>query len=127
MDDVGNAAQIADVKKTVMRRAIIAGKPTAIHAEDNRQVLQANVVHDGIEGTLQESGVDGTERAEAHGGQAGSEDDAVLLGDAHIEIPARVMGRKRSSAVPLGMAAVMATTLGSSSASLTRVSAKTSE
>ena len=91
VDDVGNATQIADVEKTVMRRSIIAGKPAAIHAEDDRQVLQANIVHDGIEGTLQESGVNGTERTEAHGGQAGGKDDAVLLGDAHIEIPARVM------------------------------------
>ncbi len=75
-----------------MRRPIVAGESPAIHAEDDRQVLQANVVHDGIEGALQEGGVDGAEGTEAHRRQAGGEDDAVLLGDAHVEIPARVMG-----------------------------------
>ena len=75
-----------------MGGAIIAGEAAAVHAEDHGKVLQANVVHDGIEGALQESGVDGAEGTEAHGGQAGGKDDAVLLGDAHIEIPARMMG-----------------------------------
>ena len=92
VDDVGNAAQIADVKEAVMGGAVIAREPTAIHAKDDGQILQANVVHDGIEGALQEGGVDGAKRPEAHGGQAGGKDDAVLLGDAHIEISARMMG-----------------------------------
>src|ERR1700735_5136730 len=78
-----------------MGRAVIAGETTAVHTEDHGQILQANVVYDGIEGTLQESGVDSAKGTEAHGGQAGGKDDAVLLGDAHIEIPAWMMGAEK--------------------------------
>jgi len=111
-----------------MRRPIIAGESPTIHAEDNRQVLQAHIVHDRIEGTLQEGGIDGAERTEAHRSQARREDDAVLLGDAHVENTCAGDGDGRDQ-VPFHWAwrRWMATTLLFSSASLTSVSAKTSE
>ena len=88
---VRDAAQIADVEKAVVRRAVVGGKAAAIHAEDHRQILQADIVHDGVEGALQERGVDGAERLEALGGQPGGEQDRMLLGDADIEIFVRMM------------------------------------
>jgi hypothetical protein len=51
----------------------------------------------------------------------------VLLGDADVEVALGMLRRKRSSAVPLGMAPVMATIFEFVSASLTSVLAKTSE
>src|SRR5882757_6275500 len=47
VDDVGDAAEIADVKKPVMGGAVIPGKTAAIHAEDDGQILQTDIVHDG--------------------------------------------------------------------------------
>ena len=63
VDDVGDAAQIADVEEAVVRGAVVAGEAAAIHAEDHGQVLQADVVHDLVEGALQEGGIDGAEAA----------------------------------------------------------------
>ena len=47
-----------------MRRAVVAGEPGTIHAEDNRKLLKADVVNDGIECALQEGGVNGAEGTE---------------------------------------------------------------
>ena len=74
-----------------MRGAVVGGEAAAIHAEDDGQVLQADVVDDRVEGALQEGGVDGAEGLEALGGQAGGEEDGVLLGDADVEILVGVM------------------------------------
>ena len=52
VDEVGHAAQVADVEQPVMGRPIVAGEPAAVHAEDHRQVLQADVMHDRIERAL---------------------------------------------------------------------------
>ncbi len=86
VDDVGNAAQIADVEQPVVRGTIISGEPASIHAEDNRQVLQANVMHDRVKGALQEGRVDGAEGAEARSRHASGKDDRVLFGDAYVEV-----------------------------------------
>ena len=61
--DVGDAAQVADVEQAVVRRAVVAAQAAAVHAEDDRQILQADVVHNRVEGALQESGIDGAETA----------------------------------------------------------------
>ena len=50
--DLGNAAQVGDVEQPMMSGTVVAGKPGAIHAEENRQLLQTNVMHDGVEGSL---------------------------------------------------------------------------
>ena len=60
---LGNTAEIADVEQTVVCWAVVAGEAGAIHAENHGKLLQGDVMHDGIEGALQESGVDGAERA----------------------------------------------------------------
>ena len=53
--------------------------------EAHRQVLDRHVVHHLVVGALQEGRVDGAERPEALGGEAGGEGDRVLLGDADVE------------------------------------------
>ena len=40
-DDVRHAAQIGNVEQAMMRRAVVGGKPGAVHAENHRQILQA--------------------------------------------------------------------------------------
>jgi hypothetical protein len=84
--DIGNIPQVADVEEAVVRGAVVAGEPGAVHAEDHRQLLQADVVDDGVEGALQEGRIDGADRLESLRGHAGREDDRVLLGDAHVEV-----------------------------------------
>ena len=52
MDHVGDTAQIADVEKTVMRRAVIAREAAAVHAKHHIEFLQADVVNDLVERAL---------------------------------------------------------------------------
>ena len=49
---VRNAAQITDVENPVVGGTVVGGEAAPIHAEDHRQVLQADIVDDGIEGAL---------------------------------------------------------------------------
>ena len=62
---LGDAAQVGDVEEAVMGGAVVAGEAGAVHAEDDGELLQADVVDDGVEGALQEGGVDGADGAEA--------------------------------------------------------------
>ena len=85
-DDVRHAAQIGDVEQAVMRRAVVGGKPGAVHAENHRQILQAHVVMNAIVGALEEGGINRADRVEAHRRHAGGEDDGVFLGDADVVV-----------------------------------------
>ena len=96
---LGNAAQIGDVEEAVMRGAVVAGEAGAVHAEEHGQLLQADVVDDGIEGALQECGIDGADGTKAARGHAGGEDDGVLLGDAHVEV---ALGMVRAEEIEAG-------------------------
>src|SRR5208283_4239060 len=80
------AAKITDVEEAVMRGAIVAGKATAIHAENDRKILEADVVNDGIESALKECGINCDNRLQALGGEARGEEHGVFFGNAHIEI-----------------------------------------
>lgn len=87
-NDVGEAAKIRNVEQTVMRGAVVGGKAGAIHAENHRQVLQANVVMNAVVGALEKCGVDRNHRVIAHGRHAGGKHHGVfLLGNAHINVP----------------------------------------
>src|SRR5690349_20290340 len=44
----GNRKHVRDVVQTHVRLAIFANEPCAIHAEDDRQVLDRDIVHDVI-------------------------------------------------------------------------------
>src|SRR5580658_9667308 len=86
VNDVRNAAQVADVEEAVVCCAVIAAQTAAIHAEDDGKVLQADVVDDGIESPLQEGGINRTEGPVAACGHAGGEDYRMFLSNAHVEI-----------------------------------------
>jgi len=90
-NDVGDIAEIADIEESVMGGAVVAGEAGAVHAEDNRELLQADIVNDGIERALQERRVNGADRLKSLRSEAGGEDDRVLLGDAHVEVPFGMM------------------------------------
>src|SRR5580698_6755029 len=83
----------------MMRGAVVAGEASAIHAEDYRQLLQADIVNDGVEGALQKCGVDGADRFEALRGHASGEDDCVFLGNAYIEV---AFGKMRTEVIERG-------------------------
>ena len=82
---VGDDAQVREVEGAVMRGAVVADQAGAVDGEDHRQALQADVLDEHVEGALQEGGVDGDHRPHAADGEAGGEDDGVLLGDADVE------------------------------------------
>ena len=108
------AAEIGDVERAGMRRAVGADQAGAVDGEAHRQALDRDVVHDLVVGALQEGRVDRGERLEAFGREAGGEGHRVLLGDADIEACASGnASANRSSPVPDGIAAVMATILSS--------------
>ena len=101
-------------------------RPARSMREAHRQVLDRDVVHDLVVGALQEGRIDRAERLEAFGRQAG--------GEGHARAARRCRRRRcgsgnalpnRSSPVPDGIAAVMATILSSLRASLIRLSANT--
>ena len=83
---VRHAAQVGDVEQAVVRRAVLRRKPGAVHAEDHRQILQADVVNDAVVGALEEGGIDRAHRVEAHRRHAGGEQDGVFLGDADVVV-----------------------------------------
>src|ERR1039457_3612273 len=57
VDNVGDAAEIADVEQAVVGGTVVGREAAAIHAENHRQVLQADIVNDRIESALQEGRV----------------------------------------------------------------------
>ncbi len=83
--DIRNAAQVREIEETVVRGPVVVRKPGAIHAENDRQVLQGHVVDDLVVGALQEGRVDGDHRLDALGGETGRKQDGMLLGDADVE------------------------------------------
>ncbi len=75
----------------MVRRTIIAGESRAVHAEDDRELLQADVVDDRVEGALEKRRVDGADRLVSLGGEASREDDRMLFGNTDVEVAFRMM------------------------------------
>ena len=109
----------------MVRRAVRADDARPVEREDDRQVHEADVVHDLVVGALQERGVDRAHRPEALRREAGGEEHGVLLADAHVEGAAGNLFAKRSMPVPSAIAAVTPTTRGSFSAASESASANT--
>ena len=82
-------------------------------------------MHDLIVGALQEGRVDRAERLHPLGRHAGGEGHGVLFGDADVEQRSGNCLANRSSPVPDGIAAVIATTAGRFAASAISASANT--
>ncbi len=59
-----------------MRRSVGHGS-RAVDADDDRQVVQADVMEDVVQRALEECGIDGDDGAEALAGEAGREGDGV--------------------------------------------------
>ena len=68
----------------MVRGAVVADEAGAVDGEDHRQLLQADVLHEHVEGALQERRVHGDHRPHAADGEAGGEHGGVLLGDADV-------------------------------------------
>ena len=96
--EAGQAARIGDVEGAGMGRAVGADQPGAVDGEAHRQLLDGDVVHDLVVGALQEGRIDGGERLQAFGGQAGGEGHRMLLGDADIEAALRERLRRTGRA-----------------------------
>ncbi len=84
--DVGQAAQVGDVKRAVVRGPVVADQAGAVHGEDDVELLQADVVDDLVIGALQERRVDGRDGLAPLQGQARGEQDGLLLGDADVVV-----------------------------------------
>ena len=84
VDDSGNRPEVADIEKTMMSRAVVAGEAGAVHAEGDVEVLQRDIVNDHVVGALQESGVNGQEGFHASYGKAARKEGGVLFGDADV-------------------------------------------
>ena len=124
--EAGQAAEIGEVERAGMGRAVSADEAGAVDREAHRQLLDRHVMHDLIVGALQEGRIDRRERLHALGGEAGGKGHGMLLGDADIEACASgKRSPKVSRPVPDGIAAVIATMRSSASASSISALAKT--
>ena len=93
-------------------------QPGPVHGEHDRQVLDDDIVHDGVEPPLQEGGVDRDDGPDALGREARGERHRVLLGDPDVEYAVGVLSTWTGARpVPSSIAAVTATTRGSASMS----------
>src|SRR5579872_4940770 len=83
---VGNQTHKCDIENAMLRLTVLANDTGAIQREDDVQVLHADIVDHLIEGALHEGRVNGGNGTHPGGGQPGGESDAVLFGNAHVEI-----------------------------------------
>ena len=92
--------------------------PARSIAKRTGRALNGDVVHDLVVGALQEGRVDRGEWLVAFHGEPGGEGHRVLLGDADVECSGSgKTSANRSSPVPDGIAAVIATIFSSAFAS----------
>src|SRR5205085_12451561 len=61
-DDVGHAAQVGDVERTLMGATVVADQAGVGHGEGDIEVLGTDIVDYLVVRALQEGGVDGTDR-----------------------------------------------------------------
>ena len=100
-----------------MGRAVGADEPRPVDGEANGQALDGDVVHHLVVGALEEGRIDGGEWLEAFRGETSGEGHGMLLGDADVVTALGEGFGERSSPVPDGIAAVIATILSSAFAS----------
>ena len=72
-----------------MRRAIRNGS-CAVDADDDREVIQADIMEDVVQRALQECRINGDDGAEALAGEAGCEGDGVGFRDACVATTFRI-------------------------------------
>ena len=86
---VRQAAQVREVERADVRRAVGADDAGAVDREHDRQVLQHDVVDQLVVRALQERRVDRDHRLHAFARESRGERHRVLLGDADVEIAIR--------------------------------------
>ena len=69
----------------MVRRAVLPYQPRTVEAQDDRQVLEGDIMDDLIVGPLGEGRIDVAERLQAAGRQPRRKSHGVFLFDAHIE------------------------------------------
>ena len=92
-----------------MRRPIGADQTAAVDRENDRQILQRDIMDQLVVGALQEGRIDGDDRLQPFAGETCGKGDGMLLGDADIEIAIRVLRGEAYQAEPSRMAGVMPT------------------
>ena len=90
VDDSRNRAEVADIEKAVMSRAVVAGESRTVHAKRDVEVLQRDIMDDHVVGALEERGVNGQEGLHPAHGESAGEEGRVLLGDSHVEAAVRM-------------------------------------
>jgi hypothetical protein len=103
-------SQIADVEQAVVRRAVVTAESRAIHAKRDGQILQRHVMNDHVVGALHERRVDRQERLQPLRRETAGEERRVFLRNADIVVALRMLLLEEDRPVPVGIAAVIATT-----------------
>ena len=98
---VGEDPHVRDVVAAVVRRPVGPDEPAAVEREDDRQVLQRDLLEDLVERALEERAVDVDDRPGAGLGHPGGEGDGVALADARVEEPRGVGVADLLELVPL--------------------------
>ena len=87
--EAGQAAEIGQIERAGMGRAVGAHEAGAVEDEAYGQALDSHVMHDLVIGPLQEGRIDRRKRLEALRRQTRREGHPMLLGDADIEAALR--------------------------------------
>ena len=86
-DHPGQAGEKGNIEGAGVSRPVGTDQPCPVDGEAHRELLDGDVVHDLVIGTLQKGRIDRGERLIAFGGETSSKGHGMLLGDAHIETP----------------------------------------
>lgn len=73
-----------DIEDAVVGCAVAGDDSCAIERKNDAEVLKGGIVDDAIDGALKECGIDGHNRAESAGGEAGGENHLMFLADSDI-------------------------------------------
>ena len=82
---VGEDPQVGQVIAAVVGGTVGADQPGPVQTEDDRQVLERNLLENLIVRSLEKRAVDIDDRSGPGLGHAGGERDGVTLADAHVE------------------------------------------
>ena len=101
-DCVGEASQVRNVERAVVRLAVLTDDASAVGNQFDRQILYADVVDNLVERPLQERGVDRDEGVEAVRRHSRRHADGVLFSNTDIENLVREFGLQFRQSGTLG-------------------------
>ena len=81
----GDIAHESEVEDAVMSNAVFADDTGAVETEDDRELLNCDIVNNVVVGALDERGVDVAEWDESCGGETGRESNSMTFSDTDIE------------------------------------------